>query len=442
MADPSPTAYARCGDAWVAYRVSGEGPPDVVLALDWFGNVEEMWAPASPLLPVLEQFAAFGRVLTFDRRGVGLSDPVPADRLPPLEEWAADVEAVMDACGVERAAIVAKGSSGAMATLLAASHPERVSSLVLVNSYARLTATGDYPMGVPPEEHPYMLSELYPPRASWRRLAGGDLDEATVTWLDRYMKMSAPPSPTLAMRRMLLEVDVRSVLGSVHVPTLVLHRVDNPYIVVEHGRYLAAHIPGARLVELPGRSDLIFGDDPAELVADVEEFLTGRRAEARRDRALATVLYTDLVMATARAAEVGDRAWRHALDRHDHAVRTQLSRFGGREVHPTGDGFLAVFDGPARAIQCAAAVRRALREYGFEIRAGVHTGEIELRGDDIGGLAVHIGQRIQSLAEPGEILVSRTVKDLVVGSRITFTTRGVHRLKGVPEEWEVYAAAP
>lgn len=440
MVNPSPTEYAPCGNGYVAYRVCGDGPLDLVLILDWFGNLEVMWAPDSPLRPVLEAFASFSRLITFDRRGVGLSDPVPLDQLPTLEEWMRDVDAVMDACGIDRAAVVAKGSGGAMGLLFAASHPDRVSSLVLVNSYARLTACDDYPIGVRADDRDRMLRSHYPARGAARMLAGGEIDEATVAWWDRYLRLSAGPGTTLAMRRMLLDVDVRSVLPAIQAPTLVVHRRDDAYINVEHGRHLAANITGARLVELPGAADLLFAGDFSNLVAEIEEFLTGSRAPVPANRVLATVLYTDLVGSTDRVAHVGDRAWGAALDQHEHAVRSELRRFQGREINLSGDGFLSVFDGPARAIRCAQAIRSALRTLGLDVRAGLHTGEIELRGDDIGGLAVHIGARIAALAGPQEILTSRTVKDLVVGSGIAFEDRGLHSLKGVPDEWRLYAA--
>lgn len=273
MVHPSPTQYAQCGDGYIAYRVCGDGPVDLILTSDWFSHAEEMWSASSPLRPVLEMFASFGRLITFDRRGVGLSDPVPLDALPTLEEWMHDVDAVMDVCGIERAAIVAKGSAGAMGLMFAASHPERVSSLVLVNSYAKLTASDDYPIGTSPADTEYTLRELYPPKDSVRMLAGGELDEATAIWWNRYLRFCAGPGTTLAMRRMLYSVDVRSVLSTVRTPTLVLHRRDDKWIDVAHGRYLAERIDGARLVELPGAADLLFAGDPTDLVGEVEEFL-------------------------------------------------------------------------------------------------------------------------------------------------------------------------
>lgn len=426
----------------MAYRTCGDGATDLVLITDWFGHVDEMWSAMSPLRPVLEQFASFSRLVTFDQRGVGLSDPVPLEHLPTLEQWMDDVGAVMDACRIKQAAVVAKGSGGAMGLLFAASHPERVSALVLVNSYARLSHADDYPIGIPIEGHEYLLRDRYPPAGSARMLAGGTIDDATLRWWDRYLRLSASPSTTLAMRRMLLDADVRSVLSAIQVPTLIAHRCDDPYIRIAHGRYLSEHITGSRLVELPGASDLLFAGDQSDLVAEIQEFLTGTRGDVSADRVLATVLYTDVVGSTAQLSQVGDQAWRSVLNQHDAAVRSELRRFEGREIQMTGDGLLALFDGPARGIRCADAIQRGLGHIGLEVRAGLHTGEIELRGDNIGGIAVHIGARIGGLAGAREILVSRTVKELVAGSGIEFDDRGMHHLKGVPDTWQVFAARP
>jgi pimeloyl-ACP methyl ester carboxylesterase len=442
MHHPSPIEYARCGDDYVAYRTCGDGATDLVLIRDWFSHVDEMWSPASPMRPILEQFASFSRLVTFDRRGVGLSDPVPLDRLPTLEQWMDDVGAVMDACTIKQAALVAKGSGGPMGLLFAATHPERVSALVLINSYARLSRADDYPMGIPVETHEYLLRDRYPPAGSARMLAGGKIDDATAQWWDHYLRLCASPSTTLTMRRMLLDTDVRSVLPSIQVPTLIAHRHEDQYIPIEHGRYLAGHIPGSRLVELPGASDVLFVGDQSDLVAEIQEFLTGTRGDVGSDRVLATVLYTDIVGSTEHLAQIGDQAWRSVLDQHDDALRSELRRFQGREIQMSGDGVLALFDGPARAIRCADAIHRELNRMGLDVRAGLHTGEIELRGTGIGGIAVHIGARIGALAGPGEILVSRTVKDLVAGSGIEFDDRGTHELKGVPDKWQVFAARP
>ena len=442
MAHPSPISYAQCGRAYVAYRTCGDGPMGLVLISDWFGNVDEMWSPASPLRPVLEQFASFSRLVTFDQRGVGLSDPVPLESLPTLEQWMDDVGAVMDACGMQQAAVLAKGSGAAVGLLFAASHPERVSALTLVNSYARITRADDYPIGLPLDSHEHLLREIYPPAGSARVLAGGAIDDATSAWWDRYLRLSASPGTTLAMRRMLFDVDVRGILPTIQVPTLVVHRADDSWIRPAHGRYLAEHIPGARLVELPGASDLLFAGDQSDLVAETQEFLTGARPHDTPDRVLATVLFTDIVGSTDRAAKQGDHAWRGVLDQFDAAVRAELPRFAGREIKMVGDELVAVFDGPARAIRCADAIRTVLAGLRIDVRSGLHSGEIELRGNDIGGIAVHIGARIAALAGAHEILVSRTVKDLVAGSGIEFEDRGMHSLKGVPDEWQVLAAHP
>jgi len=442
VAHPSPIQYASSGEAYVAYRTCGDGPLDLVLILDWFGHVDEMWSAVSPMRPVLEQFASFSRLVTFDQRGVGLSDPVPLEQLPTLEQWMDDVGAVMDACAMKEAAVVAKGSGGAMGVLLAASHPERVSALVLVNSYARLNRADDYPIGVPFERHDFLLRDRYPPTESARVLAGGRIDEATANWWEHYLRLSASPSTVFAMRKMLLHMDVRSVLASVQAPTLVVHRRDDAWIRVAHGQYLADRIAGARMVELQGASDLIFGTDQRDLVGEIQEFLTGTRPSVNADRVLATVLFTDLVASTDHLARVGDQAWRSVLAQHDEIVRAALRRFAGREISLSGDGMLAVFDGPARAIRCADAIRDGLGRIGLQVRAGMHTGEIELRGADVGGIAVHIGARVASLAAAQEMLVSRTVKDLVVGSGIEFEDRGMHHLKGVPDEWHLFAAHP
>ena len=322
---PSPTQYAQCGDGYIAYRVCGDGPVDLILTSDWFSHAEEMWSAI---------LAAATRPRNASRRSAGSSRSTAAasaspilsrsTQLPTLEEWMHDVDAVMDACGIERAAIVAKGSAGAMGLMFAASHPERVSSLVLVNSYAKLTASDDYPIGTSPADTEYSLRELYPPKDSVRMLAGGELDEATAMWWNRYLRFCAGPGTTLAMRRMLYSVDVRSVLSAVRTPTLVLHRRDDRWIDVAHGRYLAEHIDGARLVELPGAADLLFAGDPTDLVGEIEEFLTGSRPAVVSDSVLGTVLFTDLVDSTGRAATVGDRAWSNVIDQHEQTVRSEL----------------------------------------------------------------------------------------------------------------------
>lgn len=430
--------YAPEGDAFVAYRTQGEGPPDLVLVNDWFSHVGALWEPSSPYRAVFDQLAAFGRLIVFDKRGVGMSDPVPLGGLPTLEEWGDGVLAVLDELGVERAHLIGKGSGAPMALLVAATHPERVESVVLVNGWGRLGATDDFPIGIPASDQERMLASTYMSPSAVRAVAGEDLTPEASEWCQQYFRHAASPSTMLAMRRWLFGVDVRSVLSSVSVPVLLLAR-RRAWIGIAHARYLAEHLPRAQLVELPGAADLLFAGDIDGLVTEIAEFVTGVRPEPRTDRVLATVMFTDLVDSTKHAAEAGDRHWHDLLDAHDRNVRVALQRAGGREVKTTGDGFVATFDGPARAIRCADEIRERVRSIGLEVRIGLHTGEIEIRGDDIAGIGAHIASRIESLAGPGEILVSRTVRDLVTGAGLQFEDRGAYVLKGVPDEWNVYA---
>jgi class 3 adenylate cyclase len=434
----SPVDYAESSGGFVAYRAVGDAPPDLVLVSDWFSHVGALWDVGSPFRPVLDRLSSFGRLITFDKRGVGLSDPVPLQTLPTLEDWVDDVRTVLDDLGVERATIIGKGSGGPMAALFAATHPDRVSGVVLINAWARLGEDDDFPLGVPEHLQEMMLESAYMPSASVRMLAGEPISPHVEAWWQAYVRNAASPSTSLTMRRWLFSVDVRGALPAVQCPTLVMGRRD-AWIGAEHGRYLAARIPRARFVELPGAADFLFTGDTESLLAEIEQFVTGRVAEPVATRVLATVLYTDLVDSTGHATRLGDRRWRQLLDRHDEVVRHALAVGSGREIKATGDGFVATFDGPARAIRCAAAVRSQLGALGLEMRAGLHAGEMELRGDDIGGIAMHIGARIESLAEPGEILVSRTVRDLVAGSGLQFVSRGEHQLKGIPDTWEIYA---
>jgi class 3 adenylate cyclase len=438
VSQPSPIGYARRGDSYVAYRTAGNGPPDLLLVNDWFSHVGELWSEASPFRPVLDRLASLGRLVTFDKLGVGLSDPVPLGSLPTLEEWIDDLRAVQDTLGVDRSIVVGKGSGAPMALLYAATHPDRVSALVLVDGWARLSSADDFPIGTAEPAQARMLDEPYMPPESVRFVAGEPLTPEVQAWWQSYVRNAASPSTSMTMRRWLFDVDVRATLPSVRTQVLVIARRDG-WIGSEHGRYLADSIPGARLVELPGAANFLFTGDTDALVAEVQELVTGARPAPRTDRVLATVLYTDLVESTRRASEMGDQRWRELLDEHDKVVRAALRTFSGHEVKSRGDGFLATFDGPARAIRCAVQLRSALRALGLEVRCGLHTGEIEVRGDDIGGIAAHVGARIEALATPGEIVVSRTVRDLVVGSGIEFEDRGVHTLKGVPDGWQLYA---
>jgi len=440
--DTPETKYARSGDYHIAYQTLGEGPPDIVSLSAWFSHVEANWDVA-PFAGLLRRFASIGRVISFDKRGTGLSDPVPLQSLPTLEEWMDDLRAGLEAVGSERAAILATLDGGVMAMLFASTYPERTSALVLLDCWARMARVPDYPIGVP--QHVIDAAvDFYD--ENWGTGAQLDFlspDQAGDTELRRalakFERQAASPGAAAAMRRMVLEVDVRHVLPSIQVPTLVLQHADGRVVRVGHGRYLAEHIPGAQYVELPGSDAGAWGQDLEPILDEIEEFLTGVRPLAQADRVLATVLFTDVVDSTKHAATRGDRAWRNLLERHRDLVRRQLERHRGREVNTAGDGFLATFDGPARAIHCASAIIQGSRALGVEIRAGLHTGEVELMGDDVGGIAVHIGARVSALAGSGEVLVSSTVKDLVAGSGIEFEDRGSHELKGVPGEWRLYA---
>ncbi len=435
------TRFARSGDVHIAYQVFGDGPMDLLVCGSWQSNVEGRWEV--PLMArFLRRLTAFSRVIIFDKRGVGLSDPVPLTQLPSLEEWMDDVRAVLDDAGSKRTAIYGALDGGVMAMLFAATYPERVAALILEHCYAKVGRAPDYEIGVPEpllEQMPelirrlwingHMLSVVAPSRSG---------DEVLREEFARYARASASPGAAAAMVEMLRHVDVRYVLPSIQAPTLVMHQRDAALYRVELGRYLADNIPGARFVELPG-SDIAWFGDQETIVGEMEEFLTGVRPIPQPDRVLATVMFTDIVDSTRFAAEWGDARWRDFLERHRELSRRQLGIHRGREVQMLGDGFLATFDGPARAIRCATSISEGSRALGVDVRSGLHTGECELIGDDVGGIAVHIGARVASLASPGEILVSSTVKDLVVGSGLNFDDRGPHALKGVPGEWRIFA---
>lgn len=443
MTEVPRTRYAKSGDVNIAYQVVGEGPLDLVYVPGWVSNVELMWEePRS--VRFLERLASFSRLILFDKRGTGLSDPVPESDLPTLEQRMDDVRAVMDTVGSERAALFGHSEGGNMCFLFAATHPDRTVAVVTFQVFAKRLWSEDYPWAPTPEEREAYIArveETWGTAADLADLASSAEDDpAFARWLTRYFRQGASPRAAAALARMNTDIDVRDVLPSIRVPTLVMHRTENRETHVEEGRYIASLIPGAKFVELPGRDHFMFLEDADAVLDEVEEFLTGARREPEPDRVLATVLFTDIVGSTDRAAELGDRRWRELLDRHDRAVRGELGRFRGREVKTIGDGFLATFDGPARAVRCAEAIREAVRPLGIEVRAGVHTGEVEVIGEDVGGIAVHIGARIMDLAEPGEVLVSSTVRDLVSGSGIEFEDRGAHRLKGVPGEWSVLTA--
>jgi class 3 adenylate cyclase len=439
---PAPeTRYTSTGGLRVAYDVAGEGPPDVVLLPDWLNNVELSW-DLPPAARFLERLASFSRLITFDKRGTGLSDPVPLDALPTLEEWMDDVRAVSDAAGAERPALIGFGGAGPMCLLYAATFPDRISALVLLQTCARARRAPNYPAGISDGAARYFLDYV---RDHWGKPEWFDLVAPTASdphlraAMARIQRLSASPGVAQRMMGMVVDVDVRSVLSTIAVPTLVIHRRDDVVMPVGHGRYLAEHIPGARLVELPGRDYLWFAGDTTPVLDEVQEFLTGVREQGVPDRVLLTVLFTDIGDSTKLATELGDRAWRDLLESHHAAVRRQLERFRGREVDTAGDGFFATFDGPARGIRCAQAILDAVRPLGISVRAGLHTGECEVIGDKVGGIAVHVGARVAAKAEPGEVLVSGTVRDLVAGSGITFTDRGTVPLKGLPGLWPLCA---
>jgi class 3 adenylate cyclase len=426
----------------IAYQVFGAGELDLVLVNGYTTHVELVWE-SEPFARAYERLGSFARVINFDRRGSGLSDPVA--EAPTLEERMDDVRAVMDAAGSERAALVGISEGVAMSILFAATYPDRVQALVCCGGMARSTEDHDYPWASPKEALLEAGAELIAPH--WGEGAMIDVGAPSQSnnpdsraFYARLERASASPGMIGQLAQMFFDIDVRDVVPSVHTPTLVLHRRYDRLVNVRNGRWLAEHLPNARLVELPGDDHILWYEHPELTLDEMQEFLTGVRYTPEPERALATVVFTDIVDSTHTAAEFGDRRWREVLERHQRTVRAALGRFGGREVKSIGDGFLATFDGPARAIRCARAILDSSGELGIRVRAGVHTGECEVMGDDIGGIAVHIAARVSALAGPSEVLVSRTVKDLVAGSGIDFSDRGTHTLKGVPDTWQLYAA--
>lgn len=434
--------YTTSGDFQIAYEAFGAGPHDLVFVHGWVTNLELLWEHPR-VARALERLGSFCRVINLDKRGTGLSDRVPVDQLPTLEQRMDDVRAVMDAVGSERAVLFGHSEGGPMCALFAAAHPRRTEGLILYGSFAVREWRSDYPWAPTREErerHVRRLKEGWGGIAHLDELAPGVMDDDVFRdWWARYLRSSASPAAAAALTSMNSQVDVRSILPAIAVPTLIIHRSGDRRADVRGARWMAEQIPGSRYVELPGQDHLIWAD-PDPIIDVVEEFVTGVPPAEVPDRVLLTVLFTDIVASTETAATVGDAAWRRLLDRHDETVRRYLARYRGREVKSTGDGFLAVFDGPARAVRCAQAIAEAVVALGLRVRAGIHTGEVELRGDDVGGVAVHAGARISALAGPGEVLASRTVVDLVAGSGISFESRGVHELRGVPGSWELYAA--
>jgi class 3 adenylate cyclase len=438
------TRYARLGQERVAYQVMGEGPPDLVLTPGSFSNIDGDWEdPESSLR--YERVATFCRLIRFDRRGTGASDPLPLQALPPWESYVEELICVMDTVGSERAAIFAAFDAGPMGMLFAATKPERTTALILGNTSARFLADQDYPIGYPREVAEEMIDGLGETwgteEQAWLTAPSRAGDERFRRWYAKYTRSVASPGAVQAFFRATLDSDARHILPSIHVPTLIMHRTSFVLLPIAHGRYLAQHIEGAKFVEIPGSDGALMWEQGDLVVDHVQEFLTGVRRAAELDRVLATVLFTDIVASTERVKDMGDRRWRQLLDLHDEIARRRIDEFRGRLVKTIGDGILATFDGPGRGIRSALALRNDLKDIGLTIRVGVHTGEIELRTDDVGGLAVHIGARVLAAAGPGEILVSRTVRDLVFGSDVLLEDRGVHALKGVEGDWQLFAVA-
>jgi class 3 adenylate cyclase/pimeloyl-ACP methyl ester carboxylesterase len=433
------TKYARSGKLHIAYQVVGNGPIELVFVPGFISHLEEAWET-----PAWAQFftriSEFTRLILFDKPGTGLSDPVTGPQ--PLDERMDNVRAVMDAAGVERAALFGLSEGGPMSILFAATYPQRVTHLVLSGTTPRFLVDDGYPHGI---THEWLAGMIERIESGWGDGALLGLfapsiadDPRARQWWGRFQRRAASPGMARALIAMLAEIDVRAVLPTIHVPTLIIHRTGDRPVPIGAARYLAEHIPGAQLVEQPGEDHFPWIGEADAFVDEVEVFLTGERQSREMDRVLATVLFTDIVGSTEHAARLGDRGWRDLLQEHNTVVRSEIARMRGREVGTAGDGFLATFDGPARAIRCACAIQDAVKPLGITVRAGLHTGECEMIGEDVGGIAVHIGARVASLAGPGEVLVSSTVKDLVAGSGLSFADRGAHALKGVPGEWRLY----
>jgi class 3 adenylate cyclase len=441
MMRPPETHYAKSGGVNIAYQVLGDGLMDLVHVPPFISNLELQWED-EPQARYMRRLASFSRLIMFDKRGTGLSDRVD---VASLEERMDDVRAVMDAAGSERAVVFGSSEGGALAILFAVTYPERVSALVLYGAYPRMSWASDYPNGIEVSE-----AVLHEFENQWGRVGGGlpqsflhpglADDPAYQEAVARADRLSASPGAAAAIMRMILGLDVRHLLSAIRVPTLVVYRTADA-AHADGSRYLGAHIAGAKAVELPGDVYYPYLGDQDAVLGEIEEFLTGVRVPPPPDRVLATVLYTDIVGSTQTAAKAGDRQWREVLEQHEMISEREIQRQRGRLIKSTGDGVLATFDGPARAVRCACAIRDAVPALEIEIRAGIHTGEIELRGDDIGGIAVHIGQRVSSLAGASEVLVSRTVVDLVAGSGLEFEDRGEHDLKGVPGSWKLFSVA-
>jgi class 3 adenylate cyclase len=438
--DPPETHYAKAPDGTsIAYQVVGDGPIDLVYATGIWSNLEVMWEHA-PWSRFLERLTRFSRLILFDMRGVGLSD---RGREPPvLELQRDDVAAVMDACGAEAGVVFGGARAASMAMLFATTHPDRTKALILYAPVAKTVSTPEFPYGKSPGEQRAFIERFVREVGTGQNLhlqaPSIANHEPFVTWWARFERLVASPSAYEELGRIFTDVDVRDVLPAIHVPTLVIHRQGDAIVLTRQARYVADQIDGARFVELPGEDHLPFVGDADSILDEVEQFVTGERPIPEIDKVLATVLFTDIVDSTRRAAELGDRRWKELLANHDEIARSRITQHRGRYVHTTGDGLLATFDGPARAVRCARAIAAAVRSIGLSIRAGCHTGEVSLVGGDVQGVAVHIGARVAALAGPEEVWTSSTVKDLTIGSGLVFEDVGEHELKGVPDRWHLY----
>lgn len=436
------THYAKSGDVHIAYQVVGQGPVDLVLIHGWISHLEYQWEDPA-LARFLNRLASFSRLIVFDKRGTGLSDRVAESALPSLEQRMDDIRAVMDAVGSSRAVIFGISEGGPLSTLFAATYPARTAALIMYGAYAKWIRADDYPWAPTREEHeaafkafekywgtPIGLNTLAPSAAS---------DERVRQWYAHHMRVSASPGAGVTLYRMNVEVDIRAILPTIRVPTLILHRSGDRLLPCQGARYMAGQIPAAKFVELPGDDHIAWIGNADPLLAEIQEFLTGERPVLEADRVLATVLFIDIVQSTQRATAIGDSRWRDLVDNYHQQVGKEVARLRGRVVNTAGDGVFAIFDGPARAIKCARTVRDVVGSLGLAIRCGIHTGECVIEGEDVAGIAVHIGARVAAHADPGEILLSSTVKDLIAGSRVECSDRGSHVLKGVAGRWRLFA---
>jgi class 3 adenylate cyclase len=436
------THYAKSGDVHIAYQVVGEGPVDLVLILGWFSHLEYQWEDPA-LARFLNRLASFSRLIVFDKRGTGLSDRVAESALPTLEQRMDDIRAVMDAAGSNRAAMFGVSEGGPLSTLFAATYPARTAALIMYGAYAKWIRADDYPWAPTREEHETafrVYEKHWGTPIGLKILAPSVANDVQVRqWWAHQMRVSASPGAGVTLYRMNIEVDIRAILPTIRVPTLILHRSGDRLVPCQAGRYMAAQIETAKFVELPGDDHIAWIGDTEPLMAEVQEFMTGERPALEADRVLATVLFIDIVQSTRRATAIGDSRWRDLVDDYQQQVGKEVARLGGRVVNTAGDGVFAMFDGPARAIKCARAIRDAVGTFGLAIRCGIHTGECVIEGNDVAGIAVHIGARVAARANPGEILLSSTVKDLIAGSRVECSDRGSHVLKGVEGRWRLFA---